>query len=226
MLRKPSAALVAACCLLAGNASANYTIDLIWADTGTATLTAAPGDPGVPATGAPCGSGFLYGGSATGRCLVVRLTAAAPLTAAVVTLGWDAAASGLAVDYVGLRSFGLFGGAFAPAAPVFPIPTETTDCVSAGCDTAFGSFGGLSTGVIAAGVYTIGSINFDTSGFFVGEHHILNFLRTGVDGVTDKKFNLAPVHLNGAILAIPEPGTGSLLGLGVLGLCAIARRRR
>ena len=39
MLRKPSATLVAACCLLAGNAGANYTIDLIWADTGTATLT-------------------------------------------------------------------------------------------------------------------------------------------------------------------------------------------
>ncbi len=148
------------------------------------------------------------------------------MTAAVMTLGWNAAASGLAADYAGLRSFGLFGGAFAPAAPVFPVATNAGECVSLGCDTAYGSFGGTSTGVIAAGVYTIGSINFDTSGFLVGSFDILNFLRTGVDGVTDKKFNPAPVQLNGAILVIPEPGTASLLGLGVLGLCAIARRRR
>jgi hypothetical protein len=230
MLRTPSAALVAVCCLLTGNASANYTIDLIWADTATATLTAAPGDPGVGATGAPCSSGFLYDGSATGRCLIVRLTAAAPVTAALVTLGWNAAASGLAVDHVGLRSFGLYGGGLPGAVPVFPVNTGTVDC-SPACDTAFGSFGGVGGAALAAGVYTLGSINFDTSGFLGGSVEILNFLRTGVDGVTDQKFNLAPVQLNGAILdsltpPIPEPGTGSLLGLGVLGLCAIARRRR
>jgi hypothetical protein len=232
MLRKPSATLVAACCLLTGNASANYTIDLIWADTGTATLTAGPGDPGVGATGAPCSSGFLYDGSATGRCLIVRLTAAAPVTAALVTLGWNAAASGLAVDHVGLRSFGQFGGSgFPGATPGHPVNTETDDCLSLGCDTAFGSFAAVSSGPIAAGVYTLGSINFDTSGFLGGSVEILNFLRTGVDVVTDQNLNPAPVQLNGAILdsltpPIPEPGTGSLLGLGVLGLCAIARRRR
>ena len=213
--------------LFAGNASANYTIDLFWADTGTPTLTlTAPGDPSVGATGAPCSSGFLYGGSATGRCLVVRLTATAAVTAAVMTLGWNAAASGLAVDYAGLRSFGLFGGAFAPAAPVLPVSTNAGECVSLGCDTAYGSFGGVSAGVIAAGTYTLGSINFDTSGTLGGSHDILNYLREGVGGVTDKKFAPAPVQLNGAVLnVVPEPGTAALLGLGVMGLVLAGRRR-
>jgi hypothetical protein len=226
MLRKPSATLVAACCLLTGNASANYTIDLIWADTGTATLTAGPGDPGVGATGAPCSSGFLYDGSATGRCLIVRLTAAAPVTAAVMTLGWNAADSGLAVDFAGLRAFGLFGGGFTGASPVFPVATNAGECVSLGCDTAYGSFGGVSTAPIAAGTYTLGSINFDTSGTLGGSHDILSYLREGVGGVTDKKFVAAPVQLNGAILnVVPEPGTAALLGLGVMGLVLAGRRR-
>ena len=48
MHRAPRLLLVAAIGHLAGNASANYTIDLIWADTGTATLTVSPGDSAAP----------------------------------------------------------------------------------------------------------------------------------------------------------------------------------
>ena len=50
-MRSITVALVAVTFLFAGNASANYTIDLIWADTGSATLTVtALGDPGAPFT--------------------------------------------------------------------------------------------------------------------------------------------------------------------------------
>ena len=88
---------ICAAFLVAGQASASYTIDLIWSDTGTKTLTiTTPGDPTAAASGA-CAGGFLSAGLA-GRCLEVRLTAAASITAAIVTLGWDAAASGLAVE--------------------------------------------------------------------------------------------------------------------------------
>jgi hypothetical protein len=125
---------------------------------------------------------------------------------------------------VGLRSFGLFGGSFAPAAPVFPNVAGTADCAPA-CDTAVGSFGGLAAAPFAAGVYTLGSINVDTSGVTLGPHTILNFLRTGVDGVTNKKFVVSPVQLNGAILGIPEPGTAGLLGLGIFALSLLGRTR-
>ena len=113
---------------------------------------------------------------------------------------------------------------------MFPTAVGTADCVGSGCDTAFGSFGGVCAGCVPAGTYIIGSINFDTSGALAGFHNILNFLRAGIDGVTDKKLVTQPVRLTGAIFfVLPEPGTASLLGLGVLGvlgLCAIARRRR
>ena len=42
------------------------------------------------------------------------------VTGALVSLGWNAASSGLAVDHVGLRSFGLYGGGLTGAAPPFP----------------------------------------------------------------------------------------------------------
>ena len=82
------------------SASANFTIDLIWSDTGTATLTVtAPGDPSVGAVGGKCAGGFLSpGGNA--RCVEVVLTAAAPWLGALATIGWDAANSGITLDYV------------------------------------------------------------------------------------------------------------------------------
>jgi hypothetical protein len=229
MMRKLAVALVAGMFLFAGTASANYTIDLIWSDTGTATLTVTPGDTAVPATGSPCGSGFLYGGSGTARCLVVVFTATDGWKGVSTTVGWDAAASGIALDYVGLRAFGLYGGSGGPAgsAPAGTIgSTALTDCLP-NCDTAYGSFAALSFSALAAGTYTIGSISFDASGAAAGVQNILNFLRGGIDGVTNAKGNAAAVQVNGAILnVIPEPGTASLLGLGIMGLVLAGRRRK
>ena len=89
---------------------------------------------------------------------------------------------------------------------MFPSAVGTADCVGSGCDTAFGSFGGVCAGCVPAGTYIMGSINFDTSGTLAGLHDMLNFLRTGIDGVNNKDFVAQPVQLNGAILnVVPEP---------------------
>ena len=212
--------------MVGGTASASYTVDLIWADTGTATLTILPGDAAAPSSGNLCTDGASgLNGAGAGRCLLVRLTATAPWTASISTLGWNAASSGLAHDWTGFRSHGQFVANPTGGAGPTPASALTTNCAPA-CDTAWGSFGSLAAGPIGAGTYIYGSINFDTSGVLAGSHSILNFLRTGVDGATNKSFVPSPVFLNGATLnVIPEPGTASLLGLGIMGLVLAGRRK-
>lgn len=223
-MRSFAVALVASLFLFVGNANASYTIDLLWADNGTPTLTVTPGD-GTAANVGSCTTGF-FSTETGGRCLEVRLTASSSFKAAIITLGWDNSTSGLVVGQVGSKSFGAFGSGPPGLGPVLPKVAGTADCAPA-CDTAYGSFGGATAGTTGAGVYTVGSINFDTSGVLAGLHNILNFLRTGVDGAVNKGGSPAPIQINGAILnVIPEPGTASLLGLGIMGLVAAGRSRK
>ena len=224
-MRSFAVALIASLFLFVGNANANYTIDLIWSDSGTPTLTVDPGDPAQANSGA-CAAG-AQATIATGRCLEVRLTAAANIRAAVMTIGWNAGSSGVVLGGTGGRSHGAFGSGPPTWGPVTPAVAGTADCTGLGCDSAHGSFGGGSPTFAPAGVYTIGSINFNTSGAAIGMHDFLAFIRTGVGGALNAKGNPAPIQLNGAILnVIPEPGTASLLGLGIVGLVAAGRRRK
>lgn len=213
--------------LSAGSASASYTLDLIWADTGNSHIDLeSPGDPTAPSSGTLCHTGARSGAGA-GRCLLVRLTAEAQFTAAIMTLGWDAASTGLAIDFAPFRSIGQFGASGIPgAAGVSPSPASSSGC-SPQCDSAFGSFGVVSAAAVPAGTYVIGSVNIDTSGVLPFADVILAFLRPGIDKVTDKNFAVAPVQLNPATLFIaPEPGTAALLGLGIFALAWGGRPRQ
>jgi hypothetical protein len=108
-------------------------------------------------------------------------------------------------------------------------PTPIGDCTAFGCDNAIGSFGGVNSVAQDPGTFVIGSINVDTSGSLAGLQELINFLRSGVDGVTNKKLVASPVEINSAFLnvtPIPEPGTASLLGLGIMGLVLAGRRRK
>ena len=226
MMRNVAVALIASMVLFAGTASANYTIDLIWADTGTATLTVLPGDAAAAAGGDLCSTGFISA-AGTGRCMLVRFTAAATFKASISTIGWNTAASGVTVDFAANRSYGQWNGLGLSLAPVLPKVAGTVDCAP-GCDSAYGSFGGATAGAIGAGTYTLGSINFNTSGALAGVHSFTDFFRTGVgDVVNGKGVPGQTVQVNGAILnVIPEPGTASLLGLGIMGLVLAGRRRK
>jgi len=80
---------------------------------------------------------------------------------------------------------------------------------------------------VTAGTYLIGSISFDLSGAPVGTHTILNFWRPGIDAFIDIEDFFNPVDLLPATIeVIPEPGTASLLGLGIAGLVFASGRRK
>lgn len=207
----------------ATSASADYTIDLIWADTGTPTLTVVERDDAVPA--AAC-TGARYDGSSHNRCLLVRVTAAKRFLAAITTLGWSAATSGIEIDHSPIWSHGRYGPGAPPLSPVRPKPTGLPAASGVVCDpicdTSWGSFGGTSLALAPAGTYVIGSISFDLGHALNGDHTITNYSRLGVDGIVDDKVNYLLPPLEGAKLRVipnPEPASAALLGLGLVALC-------
>lgn len=94
-----------------------------------------------------------------------------------------------------------------------------------GCDARFTSFGYLNFVNVNNGTWTAGTITIDLTGATPGTYTIATYQRTGVDAPAD---NTANPHndLVVTINAIPEPGTASLLGLGLLGLVMAGRRTR
>ena len=103
--------LVSCVTLAASNAQANYTIDLLWADTGTTLLPASLAlDPGLAVN--PTCKGQNYAGPEQGHCLTVQLRADAPFKAALITLGWHAGDSG--------RSFRRWSGTTRSSSPRSP----------------------------------------------------------------------------------------------------------
>lgn len=219
------ALLVAALLFASASAHASYTIDLVWSDTGTPTLTVSPGDASATSNGTPCETANAP--AQFGRCLEFRVTAAAPFSAALVELGWNQTTSGLDVARIPARSFAVASiPGFTPATPTdqSPVPCNPP------CQRLIGPFGGTRALIggsdAPAGSYRIGSILLDASGLLVGGGpHVL----TGslASSFLDKKGNPVPVQLNGAIIAIiPEPSTAALLGAGLLSLLAATRSRR
>lgn len=226
MAHRSFALIAAALVLTAGDARASYTVDLIWADTGTPTVTVTPASANTSPSGTACGDG-LISTAGPGRCLLVRFTAVAQFTSSFSSLGWNSASSGVVLEHLSSRSFGQFGGNGSSSwTPSRTGPVDPSGC--AGCDVAYGSFGGLSVAAIPAGVYVVGSLNLDLSAVQLGSHSFTHYLRSVIpDGVTDGKLMSAPVQVNGATLnVVPEPSTASLIGVGGVGLLALARRRR
>ena len=126
LVRRAVAALgLTGCLVMAGAARASITLDLIWVDTGTPTLTVLPSDPDATAGGDVCSSGFLSG-AGVGRCLVMRISSTIAFGGALVSIGWDRG-SGLAPDpwhnlrpgYDALGPLGADGTTLGAASPSF-----------------------------------------------------------------------------------------------------------
>jgi hypothetical protein len=108
--------------------------------------------------------------------------------------------------------------------PANAAATADAACVAklAGCDHRFSSFGYQSHPATGSGLtYTSGTMTFDLTGATPGTYTIISYASSGLDTPND---NTANPHNSAILTIIPEPGTASLLGLGLLGLVVAVRR--
>jgi hypothetical protein len=93
----------------------------------------------------------------------------------------------------------------------------------AGCDHRFTSFGFASFTSGGSGVtYTAGTITLNLTGANPGTFTIATYEEEGVD-FPDNANN--PHNAATLMILNPEPATAALLGVGLLGLAAVGRRR-
>jgi len=131
---------------------------------------------------------------------------------------------------------GMIAGSYAPlsAGIVGPPPAVESTGGLAGSISSYESGKGLTGPYLPTGTYTIGTARFVVTGNGgIGDDDVFaGFFNIGIDGALN--------NLNGSIPGgslifgtaqvntplIPEPGTASLLGLGLVGLVLAGRRSR
>jgi hypothetical protein len=183
----------------AGSANASATIDLIWVGSGTATT-----------------SSFVTSSSIT---LNVVLTAGAG----------GSAGGGVSIDYstmvasgdFSVTGFASFQGGPLPQLLIAPVDSGTTiDTLSAAASFACGAGCGLAAGQS----YLIGTVTFFSITGTPGSFQVDSFLG-GLDSIADGNWVPISPTLNSASASpVPEPGTLSLLGMGLGGLYVVGRR--
>ena len=222
MLRLLLAGIVSACAMIfAGTAGAGVTVDLIWFDTGTATLSIAPGDPGGNSNCSGAFNTFV-----DTRCLKVVWTVDEPVYIGSNSISWDTS-SGITGEFA---SFFIAYNAIPVGKSAkflgFPSSDVSVDNISgiAGLFTgATNIIPADGTSGLMPGTYVVGTLVIDASNAVLGQNEIMSIIQEGLDGFVDAaNGTITDVVLNSAFIA-PEPSTALLLCGGLL---ALGLRRR
>jgi PEP-CTERM motif-containing protein len=101
----------------------------------------------------------------------------------------------------------------------------TGTCTFASGAEAAGNYGGITTGVAGVGTYTVGTVT--VTRFAYGDNTTVQLIiRPGLEWIDGFGNYVTPPTLGSALLTvIPEPATASLIGLGLVGLVLVSRRR-
>ena len=214
-------------CVFGLSANAGVTVDVIFQDTGTSALDV----PITSPTGTGCAFGGYSGGSvSTGYCMDVILTSTHDMTVVSTSVSYDNT-NGLAIASM-----------YEWKGPIVSPGRIPTQCVNVGglvdqggviesfdCGISFPN----NPPVLAAGTYRVGTIIWDATGGAISSNAIsavINDLFDGVGAVINGNvvfLGSGDIVVNpGSLNIIPEPGTASLLGLGLVGLILAGRRSR
>jgi hypothetical protein len=190
------------CCLVAlagfaGSASASATIDLIWSSSGTSTAN------------------FISSGQSDTLSIV--------LTAGVN----DSHGGGITIDYTALAGY-FTVTTFSSTAFTPPLPINLGSTLDTGTWVTNINAAGVGAGQILldGDSFILGTVTFQrnavpgsgslaVSAILTGTDHILDGIGGVIDGTTT---------FNGGFAVVPEPGTLSLLGMGLGGLYVVGRR--
>jgi hypothetical protein len=237
MMRKMfSVALMAFAFGLVQSANAGVTIDVVFQDATSPTgitIYAAPTASQLGLTGPGCDfGGYADGSVATGYCMDVILTSDHNFIGMGTSVGYDSD-NGLAIgsmyEWRGAIVGWSRGAPSAVCAPPGGLKDTGTRIESFDCIIP----PPVPPPSVAAGSYKIGTIVWDTSGTTSGTEvvaAVINDLINGMSLVINGNgvfFGSADIVQGTHILTIiPEPGTASLLGLGLVGLILAGRRSR
>ena len=178
----------------AGSANASATIDLLWNATGTNTISSVTTSSNI--------------------VLEVWLTAGAN----------GSVGGGLSIDYTALvTDFDIVTYQSIQGGPLplgFGAATDSGTQINNINATVFSP---PPTGLIAFETYLMGTVTFHSVTGAIGSFQI-DVVLVGTDGIADGSFVPIAPTFNSAFAVVPEPGTLSLLGMGLGGLYAVGRR--
>jgi hypothetical protein len=230
MMRKVfSVALLATLFGLVQSANAGVTVDVIFQDTTLPTgITITVGDPNQVGPG--CTFSGYYGRTvSTGYCMDVVLTTTEELIIVQTDVGYDNN-NGLSVmqvnEWIGLGvSWNAKGTLQKSCSPVSGVADDAAGTIS---DFDCGVPLPAPPGAIAPGTYKIGTIVWATAGTTTGTETIAVLLTAVGAVINGNVVNYTSQTVAGSHILniVPEPGTASLLGLGLVGLILAGRRSR